>query len=1183
MSDPRRLPSGAEPGPGDTIGDYQVISEVARGGMATVLAVRDVRTGDRRGMKLLLPGVFGGPGGRSEETQTRFRREFRALLRLHHPNVLRVYEWGMLGERPWFTMELVEGHDLRAEAEQLLSVPAAHRFARIEALLLQVARALAYVHERGLVHRDVTPGNVMVSPDGTAKLMDFGVVKETDADLTAVGELIGTAAYMAPEQISGEPIDARADLYSLGAVLYLLLTGKRPFQAHTIHGFLEKHLNAKPRPPRELVPEVPERLEEICLRLLEKAPADRFASASHLLYVLGDQAHGEESLEDRWPPRTVGRTPIKARIREAIDDTVSGRPGHAILLCGAVGLGKTRMLELTEQLARRRGLPVGIGRCRLNDRPFGAFATIYRALSGSDPSPLLEQVFQGAQGKVIERYPVLAAFRELVVDRAPIVLLLDDIDRADPATVELLAYLIRNTLELASEPVTFVFTHDSPGEGRTALVEQRIRSQLESLPSVEPLDLAPLDPAEVEELVVGILGSEAASLGLAERLSTEGAGSPAFIVDMLRGLIDDGLIVEDKTGVWRLTVDAAQITQSHLPMPASLRHALQERLAPLSNDALAVARVLALARRRIELDVLVDASPFAAPGAGPRPIDPDVAEDRAEDRTIEAVDALVDAGIVTEHRTADQETVELSHGRFREVLVEGRDTAALHADHLRLGEALERHHRGQIGTVVEELAHQFTAAEMWPKAYLYLIQSAQRHLQRSLYQESLGYLDRAVALEPRARRYMVLDEADRRLAEAWLAISRTRHALGQLPEAVAATTEAQRLARLVREPALESRVAAELGTQLREQGRAEDAAVQLSAAVTRAEESGDQTLLPLPLYELGATRWSRGDLATAEQHWRRSLQIAQQVGDERAQGRGYNGLAILAMCRGQSVEARRHLEQSATVFERLGMLGPLVIARSNLAELYANAGVLRKALSLCDRTVAQAEEASFPQGIGLGKGWRAQVLVRLGRIDEAERDAEQAASVLRRLGIREDEAVVLGARVQAALANRDWRGALGWLGELDEVLVVHDAEGSAPEARAWRATALAELGRTDEAARVLDGGDERPDAWPHIQVRVALAIGRAQRALRRSELARDALHRALAASEANGFRYFQLIAQLELAKVGDDPSARDRHARVAAGLARSLVANLPGEDASRFLAHHGLSDAGGSGPASSGG
>ena len=116
------------------------------------------------------------------------------------------------------------------------------RFARTQGILVQVARALQYVHDRGLVHRDVTPSNLMIGADGSVKLMDFGVVKDLGTDLTAVGDVVGTVAYIAPEQVRGGAIDVRADLYTLGAVLYFMLTGQRPFEARTLQGYLEKHL-----------------------------------------------------------------------------------------------------------------------------------------------------------------------------------------------------------------------------------------------------------------------------------------------------------------------------------------------------------------------------------------------------------------------------------------------------------------------------------------------------------------------------------------------------------------------------------------------------------------------------------------------------------------------------------------------------------------------------------------------------------------------------------------------------------------------------------------------------------------------------------------------------------------------------------------------------------------------------
>lgn len=1119
-----------DPRTGDLVGPYQVLGAIARGGMATVFAARDTRDGSEVALKLLLP-VAGG-----DEARSRFRREFRALSRLHHPNVLRVHDSGLWGDRPWFSMERLQGRDLRDEVDRIRALPPPERHRRIEDILVQVARALAYIHDHGLIHRDITPRNVWLTPDGVVKLTDFGVVKEIGHDLTVVGEVVGTVAYMAPEQISAESVDARADLYSLGAVLYLLLTGRRPFSAHTLHGFMEKHLRELPRPPIEIDSTVPPHLSAICARLLEKDPAARFASAHHLLHALGD-ARGEEEV-DHWPPRTVGRTLLKARLRDALDAVAAKQRGAALLLSGPSGFGKTRLLELAESWARRRGLTVARGRCRLQDRPFGAFVGVWRELAHEGAPAILREVFGAGDDKVWERYQVVSAFRELVVQRTPCVVIVDDVERADPATVEMLQYLVRNTLELAGEPVLFLLGHESP--------EASVRRQLEGAAGVETWNLDPLDAAEVEELVLAVLDSTPASLALAQRIHQETGGSPAFVSDMLRGLVEDGLIVKQEHG-WVLTVGEGEITRSRLPMPASLRQALQDRLAPLSPTALETGRWIALSRRKIDLDVLVACVPHP------------------EDVVMEALDELLDAEIVEEHRTDEVEQVELSHGRFRDVLLEPLSPDERREAHRRMGEALERQYRRRPGAVVEELAYHFEQAGLAVKAYGYLVLTATRHLHRSLFEESLVFLDRALAMEPTARPQMVLDDADRRLAEVHLACAQARYNLGMLDAALESTRKAEELAAAVGDPRMRSRVAFELGLQLRNRGQLEAAEQHLRQAVEYAEEAGDQSLLPNPFYQLGGLAWGRGDLEGAERHWKRSLQIATRIGDERAQGYGYNGLAILALCRGRTMDARKHLETSADHFERLGMLGPLVIARVNLVELYFNTGLLRKALEFAEKTLAQSREVHHLHGVALGLAWRAQILAALGRRDEALVDAHEALRLVRRLAAREDEVLVLTILVRIHFGRHDFQAALDTALTLSPLLEEYDHEGIAPQVVAWRARALAELGRIEEAERVLAARPTRGAQWPHVAIRTDIAIGRALRLLKRPAEAREALQRALALAEANGFRWFQLLAHDVLASIVPDEVAHERHRRVSRALARSLAANLPREDAERFL------------------
>ena len=158
--------------PGTKIGKYVVEKLVARGGMATILSVKDTKTQQLAAMKLLTPLSA------EKESRLRFRREFRALSRLNHPNLLHVFEWGIHNNRPWFTMELIHGRDLREVVASLREMEAAQRFPRVESILIQMTRVLSYIHDRGIIHRDITPGNIMIGPDDQVKLTDFGIAKE---------------------------------------------------------------------------------------------------------------------------------------------------------------------------------------------------------------------------------------------------------------------------------------------------------------------------------------------------------------------------------------------------------------------------------------------------------------------------------------------------------------------------------------------------------------------------------------------------------------------------------------------------------------------------------------------------------------------------------------------------------------------------------------------------------------------------------------------------------------------------------------------------------------------------------------------------------------------------------------------------------------------------------------------
>jgi serine/threonine protein kinase len=264
------------------LGPYEILAPLGAGGMGEVYRARDTRLGRDVALKLL-PDSLSGDG----QARERFRREARAASALSHPGICTVYDVAEEAGRPFIVMELLEGRTLRdLLSGGALPVP------RLLELGVQMAESLEAAHAKGVVHRDLKPGNVIVTPRGQAKLVDFGLARVTPADetslspteehLTGEGTAVGTVAYMSPEQALGRPVDARSDLFSLGVVLYEMATGALPFAGSTAAAVFDALLHGTPEAPRRLNPALPVGLERVILRALEKEREKRYPTAGDL-------------------------------------------------------------------------------------------------------------------------------------------------------------------------------------------------------------------------------------------------------------------------------------------------------------------------------------------------------------------------------------------------------------------------------------------------------------------------------------------------------------------------------------------------------------------------------------------------------------------------------------------------------------------------------------------------------------------------------------------------------------------------------------------------------------------------------------------------------------------------------------------------------------------------------------
>src|SRR6266542_3234038 len=263
---------------GHNLGPYRLLDQLGAGGMATVYKAYHAAMDRYVAIKVLPQHLTRDPNFRA-----RFQREARAIARLEHLYILPVYDAGEDEGIPYLVMRYTDSGDLSdLIARQSLTI------ARAVQLISQVAAGLAYAHRLGVIHRDVKPANVLLSRAGDVLLTDFGIAKiyEETLQLTSEGTMVGTPAYMAPEQVQGQPVDARTDIYALGVVLYQALTGECPFMAETPLAVALMHIHNPLRPPRQLNPNIPESIERIILRAMAKNPSDRFQTADEMAEAL---------------------------------------------------------------------------------------------------------------------------------------------------------------------------------------------------------------------------------------------------------------------------------------------------------------------------------------------------------------------------------------------------------------------------------------------------------------------------------------------------------------------------------------------------------------------------------------------------------------------------------------------------------------------------------------------------------------------------------------------------------------------------------------------------------------------------------------------------------------------------------------------------------------------------------
>jgi serine/threonine-protein kinase len=286
---------------------FRVVSELGRGAMGVVYRAEDATLGRTVAIKTI--SLTGGTKQERDVHEARFLQEARAAGSMSHPSIITIYEMGREGDIAFIAMELLDGRELREMIRDVSLTPTLS-----VTIAAAVADGLAYAHERGIVHRDIKPGNIMVLADGRVKIMDFGIARHNEPTVkTQTGVLLGSPQYMSPEQIVGQPFDHRADIFSLGLVLYEMLTGVKPFAGDDIPELTFKVANMAAKPPSHIAPDLPAVIDFIVARALKKKPDERYQSAAEfardLRAAMPEVVAAEAAEVERAGARTVPAGP----------------------------------------------------------------------------------------------------------------------------------------------------------------------------------------------------------------------------------------------------------------------------------------------------------------------------------------------------------------------------------------------------------------------------------------------------------------------------------------------------------------------------------------------------------------------------------------------------------------------------------------------------------------------------------------------------------------------------------------------------------------------------------------------------------------------------------------------------------------------------------------------------------
>jgi hypothetical protein len=715
-----------------------------------------------------------------DATRTRVTREARAMGRLgDHPNIVAIYDMGEQEGQPYIVTPVMPGGDV----ESLIEKAPEHRLPVEQAITIAkaVCRGLEFAHSKGVIHRDIKPGNIWLGTDGTARIGDFGLALAADLPrLTQPGMMVGTVTYMPPEQAMGGKVTTKIDLYSLGAMLYEMVTGRPPFIGDDSVAIIGQHINTPPVAPTWHRADLPPALETLILQLLEKDPAKRPESAAVVLQALEAIEAGKITEPAQEAPTEnplyrrvfVGREPELRQLQSAFDGAISGQ-GRLMMVMGEPGIGKTAICEQLSTYVTLRGGRTLVGHCYEAGSlslPYLAFVEALRSyVLSRQAKDLREELGSGAAdvARIVseirerlkirprpqkdpeeERYRLFQAVTEFLRNAAnvqPMLVVLEDLHDADSGTLDMLTHVSRN---LAGARLLVVGTYRDVEVDRSHPLSAAL-AELRRISNYGRVLLRGLNADEVHRMLESIT-QESVPWGLGEAVHRQTEGNPLFVQEVVRYIVEEGLIAR-KGGRWRPTGD----TPLEMSIPEGLRDVIGKRLSLLSRECNQLLSIASVIGREFALGTLK-----ALPGTD-------------EDVFADALKEAVRLSVLEERSQRGMVRYRFTHAFFRQTLYE--EIVAPHRLklHRQVARSLETLYTKRLEEHAAELAEHFshsTDPADLKKAVQYGEMAAKKATDVYAYGDAVRLLEQAFKVQE------VLDPDDKaRYCDLLLALGWARH------------------------------------------------------------------------------------------------------------------------------------------------------------------------------------------------------------------------------------------------------------------------------------------------------------------------------------------------------------------------------------------------------------------------